>query len=140
MSRRELMVGLGFLALGIALVASSYALPPGMGRLPGPGFFPRVIGGVMVLLSLALLWRARREGDGQRTAAADLRTVAGVAGLLFLYLLLWGTGLFPVRTAVFLLVLLRFLGQSWRSGLTVSLSLTAVIVLAFQIGLRVSLE
>ena len=140
MSRRELMVGLGFLALGIALVASSYALPPGMGRLPGPGFFPRVIGGVMVLLSLALLWRARREGDGQRTAAADLRTVAGVAGLLFLDLLLWGTGLFPVRTAVFLLVLLRFLGQSWRSGLTVSLSLTAVIVLAFQIGLRVSLE
>ena len=140
MSRRELMVGLGFLARGLALVASSYALPPGMGRLPGPGFFPRVIGGVMVLLSLALLWRARREGDGQRTAAADLRTVAGVAGLLFLYLLLWGTGLFPVRTAVFLLVMLRFLGQSWRSGLTVSLSLTAVIVLAFQIGLRVSLE
>jgi hypothetical protein len=134
------MVGLGFLALGIALVASSYALPPGMGRLPGPGFFPRVIGGVMVLLSLALLWRARREGDGERAAAADLRTVAGVTGLLFLYLLLWGTGLFPVRTAVFLLVLLRFLGQSWRSGLTVSLSLTAVIVLAFQIGLRVSLE
>ena len=73
-------------------------------------------------------------------APADLRTVLGVVGLLFLYLLLWGTGLFPVRTAVFLLVLLRFLGQPWRSGLTVSLSLTAVIVLAFQIGLRVSLE
>jgi hypothetical protein len=111
-----------------------------MGRLPGPGFFPRAIGGVMVLLSLALLRSARQGGETQAPAPADLRTVAGVVGLLFLYLLLWGTGLFPLRTAVFLLVLLRFLGQSWRSGLTVSLSLTVAIVLAFQIGLRVSLE
>jgi hypothetical protein len=140
MSRKELVVGGSFLALGLALVASSYALPAGMGRLPGPGFFPRVIGGVITALSLALLWRARRGGETESPAPADLRTVLGVVGLLFLYLLLWGTGLFPVRTAVFLLVLLRFLGQPWRSGLTVSLSLTAVIVLAFQIGLRVSLE
>ena len=140
MSRKELVVGGSFLALGVALVASSYALPAGMGRLPGPGFFPRVIGGVITLLSLALLWQARRRGETESPAPADLRTVLGVVGLLFLYLLLWGTGLFPVRTAVFLLVLLRFLGQPWRSGLTVSLSLTAVIVLAFQIGLRVSLE
>lgn len=140
MNRKELIVGGAFLMLGIAFVASSYALPEGMGRLPGPGFFPRVIGGAMALLSLALLWRARRGEEAADAAPADLRTVLGVVGLLFLYLLLWGTGLFPVRTAVFLLVLLRFLGQSWRSGLTVSLSLTAVIVLAFQIGLRVSLE
>jgi hypothetical protein len=140
MSRKELIVGGAFLVLGIALVISSYGLPPGMGRLPGPGFFPRVIGGVMTLLSLALLWRARRGETTQSEAPADLRTVLGVVGLLFLYLLLWGTGLFPVRTAVFLLLLLRFLGQPWRSGLTVSLSLTAAIVLAFQIGLRVSLE
>jgi len=140
MNRKELIVGTAFLALGVALVASSYALPAGMGRLPGPGFFPRVIGGVMALLSLALLWRARRGEETVDAAPADLRTVLGVVGLLFLYLLLWGTGLFPARTVVFLLVLLRFLGQPWRSGLTVSLSLTAVIVLAFQVGLRVSLE
>jgi hypothetical protein len=140
MNRKELLVGSAFLVLGVALVVSSYALPAGMGRLPGPGFFPRVIGGVMTLLSLALLWRARRGEETVTPVPTDLRTVAGVVGLLLLYLLLWGTGLFPVRTAVFLLVLLRFLGQPWRSGLTVSLSLTVAIVLAFQIGLRVSLE
>jgi hypothetical protein len=139
-NRRALIVGGTFLVLGIALVASSYTLPAGMGRLPGPGFFPRVIGGVMVALSLALLWRARRGEVAEGGGPADLRTVVGVVGLLFLYLLLWGAGLFPVRTAVFLLLLLRFLGQPWRAGLTVSLSLTVAIVLAFQIGLRVSLE
>jgi hypothetical protein len=136
----KVMVGGTFLALGVALVVSSHTLPPGMGRLPGPGFFPGVIGGVMILLSLALLGRGRRGDEAESGPPADLRTVAGVVGLLFLYLLLWGTGLFAVRTAVFLLVLLRFLGQPWRSGLTVSLSLTVVIVLAFQVGLRVSLE
>ena len=140
MSRKELMVGASFLAVGVALVATSYGLPAGMGRLPGPGFFPRVIGGVMTLLSLALLWRARRGEDAENAAPADVRTVVGVVGLLFLYLLLWGSGLFAVRTAVFLFLLLRLLGQSWRSGLTVSLSLTAAVVLAFQIGLSVSLE
>jgi hypothetical protein len=140
MRRREIVVGVSFLLLGLALVASSYALPPGMGRLPGPGFFPRAIGGVMALLALALLWSARQAGEAEAPPPGDLRTVAGVVGLLFVYLFLWGTGFFPLRTALFLLVLLRFLGQSWRSGLTVSLSLTAAIVLAFQIGLRVSLE
>jgi hypothetical protein len=63
-----------------------------------------------------------------------------VAGLLFAYLLLWGTGLFALRTAVFLALLLRMLGQSWRTSAVVGLTLTAAIVLAFQYGLRVSLE
>jgi hypothetical protein len=140
MSRKELILGASFLALGVALVVSSYALPRGMSGLPGPGFFPRVIGAVMMLLSLALVWQARRGGEADRSAPPDVRAVVGVVGLLFLYLLAWGTGLFPVRTAIFLLLLLRFLGQSWRSGLTVSLCLTAAIVLAFQVGLGVSLE
>ncbi len=140
MNRKELIVGVSFLTMGVALVASSYALPPGLGRLPGPGFFPRAIGGVMALLSLALVWRARRGEETVDAVPGDLWTVSGVVGLLFLYLLLWGTGPFPMRTALFLLLLLRFLGQPWRSGLTVSLSLTVAIVLAFQIGLRVSLE
>jgi hypothetical protein len=44
-----------------------------------------------------------------------------------------------VRTALFLLLLLRGLGQSWRTALVLSLSLTAAVILAFQVGLRVPL-
>jgi len=139
-SRRELVLGASFLALGMGLVASSYALPSGLGRLPGPGFFPRVIGGVMVLLSLGLLGQARRATEPLRQGAGDLRTVLLVLGLLALYLLGWGIGPFAVRTALFLLLLLRLLGQPWRTGVTLSLSLTAVVILAFRIGLRVPLE
>jgi len=137
-SRKDLSVGASFLALGIALVASSYALPAGLGQ-PGPGFFPRVIGGAMLLLSLGLLWQARRPVAAPSTGAGDRKAVLSVVGLLALYLLLWGTGPFAVRTVVFLLLLLRGLGQSWRTALLLSLSLTAAVILAFQVGLRVPL-
>jgi hypothetical protein len=138
-SRKDLSVGASFLALGIALVASSYALPAGLGPLPGPGFFPRVIGGAMLLLSLGLLWQARRPVAAPSTGAGDRKAVLFVVGLLVLYLLLWDTGPFAVRTVLFLLLLLRGLGQSWRTALVLSLSLTAAVILAFQVGLRVPL-
>jgi hypothetical protein len=138
----DAVLGAAFLALGIGLAASSFALPEGVGRLPGPGFFPRVIGGVMILLSLALSWQSRRPGPAAQStaAAADLRSVLGAVGLLALYLLLWGTGLFALRTGVFVVLLLRFFGQPWRTALAVSVPLTAAVVLAFQVGLGVSFD
>jgi hypothetical protein len=60
--------------------------------------------------------------------------------MLFLYLALWGTGLFPLRTAIFLALLLKFLGQEWRAAVSVSVALTVVATAAFQYGLNVSLE
>jgi len=66
--------------------------------------------------------------------------VLSVCALTAVYLAMWGTGLFALRTAVFLALFLRLVGQSWRAGVSVSAALTAVAVLAFQIGLRVNLE
>lgn len=141
---RDRILAGGFLTLGIGLVASSFALPEGVGRLPGPGFFPRLIGGAMLLLSLTLLWQSRRTapaaGAADAAAATDVRGVLGAIGLLALYLLLWGTGLFALRTIVFLLLLLRFLGQPWKTALAVAVPVTVAVVLAFQVGLGVSLE
>jgi len=139
-SRTDLVVGALFLALGLYLVVSATALPAGSGGLPGSGFFPRIIGIVMALLSAALLVNTLR---GSSTIAFDLshgRVIGGVVGLTFVYLLLWGTGLFALRTFVFLVLFLRFLEQSWRASLTVAGALTAAIAAAFQYGLRVSLE
>lgn len=139
-SRTDLVVGALFLMLGLYLAVSASALPGGSGGLPGAGFFPRIIGIVMALLSAALLVNTLR---GSSTTAFDLshgRVIGGVVGLTFVYLLLWGTGLFALRTFIFLVLFLRFLEQSWRTSLTVSGALTATIAAAFQYGLRVSLE
>ncbi len=139
MKRANYLVAGSFLALGVYLLVSGMLLPAGMGRAPGPGFFPELIGAVIVLLALSLFLETSRL----KAAGFELgnpRAVAGAIGLTFLYLLLWGTGLFPLRTAVFLALLLRFLGQRWKASLSVAAILAAAVTLAFQFGLRVSLE
>jgi hypothetical protein len=140
MNRSNLVVAAAFLLLGIYLAASAAGLPAGVGRLPGPGFFPQLIGSVTILLAVSLLVQTARRRDPGAFALANKKTVAGAIGLTFLYLLLWGTGLFALKTAVFLALLLRFLGQRWGVSVLVSLVLTATVVGAFQYGLRITLE
>ena len=139
MQRTTVTVALFFLLLGGYLVASALELPAGSGSLPGAGFFPQVIGVLMILLAAALGWEGVR-GGGEHFQLEHRGAIAGVIGLFFGYLLLWGTGLFALRTAAFLVLFLRFLGQSWKASVTVAVVLTATVTIAFQIGLRVSLE
>ena len=130
---------LTFLVFAAALGAAAMALPEGTGTLPGPAFFPLGIAAAMAVLSLALIvW----QGPPVESAAVPEGTklVAGVVGLIFVYLLLWGTGLFALRTAAFLFLLLRWTGQGWKASAGVAAGLAALVVLAFQVGLKVSLE
>lgn len=140
MNRTNLTVGLLFLVLGIYLAASSFWLPSGVGPLPGPGFFPGAIGALIILLAAALLAQAVKQPAGTGLQIGNRRAIAGAVGLTLLYLLLWGTGGFAPRTAVFLVVLLKFLGERWKPALVVALVLTATVTLAFRFGLRLTLE
>src|SRR5690606_37499017 len=125
-----------FALVAIGFIVGARALPAGLGSVPGAGFFPFWIGVAMLALSIPLLFR----DSGITEKAEGWRLAAAVAGLTLAYLVFWGGGFFALRTFVFLAVLLRLLGESWRTGSTVSATLTAVVVVAFQYGLRVSLE
>lgn len=139
MSRPDRTVAAAFAVLAALLLFGSWLLPPGIGRLPGPGFFPAGIGGVMLALSLALLVRPA-AADSAALLRGDLRT-AGLAALITCgYLALWGTGFFFLRTVLFLYLFLRVLGERPRAGIAVALVLTAAVTLAFQYGLHVALE
>ena len=146
MNRTNLAVAVCFLALGGFLAATSSGLPEGLGGLPGPGFFPQVIGAVVLLLAATLLFQAVRPGaaDSAGEAAQFLienrAAIVGAIGLTFVYLVLWGTELFALRTGVFLALFLKFLGQSWKASISVATVLTITVTAAFQAGLRVTLE
>jgi hypothetical protein len=134
------IAALGFLGFSVTLATGTWALPAGAGGLPGPGLFPLGIAALMAALSASLIvWPGPPPPESAATADASKR-LAGVVGLLFVYLLLWGTGLFAPRTAVFLFLMLRWTGQSWRASAGVAAALTAVVVVAFQLGLKVTLE
>ena len=134
------IAALAFLAFAAALGVASWALPEGVGAVPGPAFFPLAIAAAMAALAFALVLQPVPPAEAAAAGEGTSQLVAGAIGLLFVYLLLWGTGMFALRTVVFLALLLRWTGQSWRASAGVAAALTAVVVLAFQVGLRVSLE
>ena len=140
MRRQNLAVAGVFLLLGLYLVLSAWQLPAGMGRLPGPGFFPAGIGGAtLVLAGLLLVGSWHRTGAAGGTLA-NRRDLGLTVVLIVLYLLAWGWIPFAARSVIFVVVFLRLLGQGWRASATVAVVLTAAVVLAFQYGLRVNLN
>jgi len=58
--RKDFLAGLLFIAFGIAalVIGSNYTL--GAAARMGPGYFPRILGGLLVVLGLALALRALR--------------------------------------------------------------------------------
>jgi hypothetical protein len=140
MRRPDRIVAAAFAVLAALLLFGSWLLPPGIGRLPGPGFFPACIGVVMLALSLALLIRPGAAESAGSLLRGDLRLVGIAALLTFGYLALWGAGFFFLRTVLFLYLFLRLLGERPRVGAAVALALTAMVTLAFQYGLHVALE
>lgn len=134
-------VALCFLAVGAAVILTARTFPAGVGSLPGPAFFPVVLGGFTTLLAALVLFRAiRSSAETQAAASGNLRAIGIVIALLAGYLLLWGYGTFLFRTLLFLTLLLRLFGESWRAALIVAGLLSAFVVLVFQYGLRVSLS
>jgi len=146
MNRTNFAVGICFAALGGFLITSASGLPGGLGGLPGPGFFPQVIGVVVLLLGGALLFQAVRPSGADSSEGAteflieNRGAIVGAIGLTAVYLALWGTGLFALRTGVFLALFLKFLGQNWKASIAVALVLTVIVTVAFQVGLRVSFD
>jgi hypothetical protein len=129
---------LGFIALGLFLVLYSRGLPPGMESLPGPGFLPTVLGIAVILLATLLLRIPAAGSAGFR--AGNLKAVSISLLLTTAYLALWGTGGFVLRTAVFLILLMRFLGEGWIRAATVAVVLAGGIFAAFTYGLGLRLD
>ncbi len=145
MRRGDRAVGAAFFALGLSLLVSAARFPPGVGGLPGPGFFPSLIGAGMVVLSLALLGsgfaRRARPAPAQHVENPH-RSLAGLGAavaLTALYLAFWDEVPFAFRTALFITVFLRSQAQPWRASLQVAAVVTAAVVAAFEYGLRVHL-
>lgn len=114
------------------------AFPPGVGRLPGPAFFPIAIAAVTAAMALLLLAPGRKAAQGGR--AANPRLAWMVTALLTAYLALWGVGGFAARTMILLTVLLCLFGENWKRAVLFAAVLTAGVTAAFQYGLRVALQ
>lgn len=81
------VAGAGFVAFGALILALSSDLPTGQLSMPGSGFMPKLIAGLMIILGGALFLRARESGaldeldwsDGKHAVLVVAITAGGIA-------------------------------------------------------------
>lgn len=126
-------------ALGGAALAGALALGAGRPAQPGPGAWPALLGGALMLLGIALALRARATDDAERFTRAALSVLAALASMAVFVAAVGVIG-FEIPAALLAFVWLRLLGrESWRVSVTVSLGLVVALYLLFVGALDVTI-
>lgn len=136
---KDFWAGLIYLALGLAAlyIAQDYAM--GSALRMGPGYFPKVLGGLLALIGLIALVRSFLR-PGEAIGRLAWREVLIVLGATVLFgLLLRGGGL--VLSLVVLVVVGAYASRHFRlrSSLLLALGLALFSALAFIKGLGIPL-
>jgi putative tricarboxylic transport membrane protein len=144
--RSEALVGLGFAGLGGLMLAQARAMPVLAHIEFGPGLFPSIVGGLMLLGGLALALRAAvaTAGRDQGPAAAFLRpprplllAAYGLAPIAYVVAAPW-LG-FILTTTLLVTVLARSAGVGLLRAAGLGVAVTLVIHLVFARLMRVAL-
>jgi hypothetical protein len=139
-SLKDILGGLVFVAFGLvfAVVATSYEI--GSPVRMGPGFFPFVLGCLLVLLGGVIAVKGLLVGEGEAIGAIPWRAVGLIiAAVLFFGLTVRGLGLVP---SVFVTALVSGYASRRTSlvmGLLVTVGLTLLCLLVFVVALRLRL-
>ena len=138
--RGEAVVASALLALASYVLIAALRMPRGTLALPGPGFFPAALAGLLGVAAVGLLARVGlgRASDepvslGRGHVVTTLASLAGVA------LVLERLG-FLVTLSLFLIVLFRALSPlGWLRSAVAAVATTVVAYLFFHTVLGVSL-
>jgi len=139
-ARKDLLAGAVFAGFGLAFAITSTTYDIGTPLRMGPGFFPLVLGGILVVLGVSIAVKGFVAGEGGENGNVPWRAlVLLVAAILFFGFTVRDLGLVP---ALFVTVLLAGLaGRSARviPAVVIAVSLTALSVLIFVVLLQLRL-
>jgi putative tricarboxylic transport membrane protein len=129
--RADHVAGAAFVAFGILVFALSGDLPLGRLSMPGAGFLPKLVAGLLIFFGLVLLLRGRESGPLADIDWSDLKHAGSVlaitAGAIALY-----TQLGFVITMVLMMVALIVIVER-RNILRASLYSAVVVGVAFVV-------
>jgi putative tricarboxylic transport membrane protein len=141
-----------FLAAGIVYEVMAFRMPMGRIGQPGPGYFPVIVGAVLILTAAACLVQAlmaMRSGSpisdgGNEEASAQGNRQTGKTWLLLGFLVLYVLALqpvgFPIALTVFLVASIQVFGfRKWLPTAGIAVALTVVSYLTFVMWLKVPL-
>jgi hypothetical protein len=139
-SLKDILAGLTFVGFGLAfaLMATSYEI--GTPLRMGPGYFPVVLGALLVLLGGVIVAKGFLDGEAGEIGAIPWRALALVLGaVLFFGLTVRGLGLVPTTLVTALMSAFASRRTGLVAALLISVGLTALCVLVFVVGLRLRL-
>ncbi len=138
----DITAGMLFILFGGWFCASSLlGLSFGSAFRMGPGFFPAVVGGLLLTLGFVIAIKGWVAANGM----VDLATVPWRAVVLFpVGLILFGAAMRPLGMVIALLVLcfcssLAVKGMKLSRAVLLSLAITALCIAVFSVGLGLNL-
>jgi hypothetical protein len=139
-ARRDVLAGLLFVAFGLAFAVLSTGYEVGSPVRMGPGYFPLVLGILLVGLGGLVAVRGVLFGDGDAIGIVPWRAIVLLlAAIITFGVTVRGLGLVPSTLIAVLLSALASRRATLISVLLVSVGLTALCMLVFVVALNLRL-
>ena len=133
---KDFYAGLMFFGFGLFAMVLAFGYPLGTAARMGPGYFPRVLGGLLMLLGVVLSLRSFRH-QGPEVSPVAWKAVALVLGGVSLFAAIVNTlGLVVATTVLIVVSGLASKEFSLKVSLISSVVLATTAVLLFIVGLK----
>ncbi len=136
---KDFWAGVMFIAFGLAAIGLGASYPMGSGARMGPGYFPRGLGVLLILLGGILALRGMRS-QGAKIAFPTFQPLLIVLGAVVLFgLALNKAGL--VLATILLIVVSSTASHEfrWKEAVIASAVLATFVVAAFRYGLNLQI-
>ena len=132
---KDFAAGFMFIAFGVAAIAIGSGYPLGVAARMGPGYFPRILGILLIVLGAVVTFRALRL-DGARITLESPRPLLIVLGSIVLFALI-ARPLGLVVATILLIVVSSAASTEfrWKEALISAVLLAALAVAGFIWGL-----
>lgn len=137
---KDILAGLIFVAFGLGFAVLSMSYEIGSTLKMGPGYFPFVLGALLVLLGGAIVVKGFRAGVAEEVGVIPWRALGLILGAVILFgLSVRGLGLVPTVFLVAVMSVFASRRTNVVMALAISAGLTVACVLVFVVALRLRL-
>lgn len=137
---KDILAGLAFVAFGLAFAVLAAGYQVGTPVRMGPGYFPLVLGGILVLLGGVIVVKGFLAGEGEAIGGIPWRALGLILGaIVFFAVTMRGLGLVPATFVAVLMASFASARTRPLPGLLLAVGLTILCLLIFVLGLRLRL-
>ena len=139
-ARKDLLAGATFVVFGLAFAITAATYEIGTALRMGPGFFPLVLGSLLVVLGVLIAVKGFFAADSDEIGPVPWKALALLVGaLLFFGYTVRGLGVVPALFGTIFLSALAGHRARVIPAVVIAASLTALSVLIFIIALQLRL-